>query len=653
MAPKAHPLPFKPVSAGKANFEGQRAAIRQNIEIFKTREDHPCRIFKYLVAELYARSERQGEDDITEEQHDIVERLRSNSNDFNLLYGGDSDFENESDQMFDVEDEAYLISQRDEIIKQVIEQLDQPIVMRDDVEASSSPESTILEKARILDPTESFAAQYTEDEISIIRGLADLTGAPYHRAEQCLSAAHWDLELALSYLEEDRPASSAGGLTKDQSDRLITFIQDRPVQHVSVGSSDGAKRRALGPQESVNLFTALFIKLQQAKDQRPTANRRTEEFECAGIKTRVEEVIGETDPDSSHIEAAYTAPANKPKITTKRKPKTRNGISHTGLPMRLDATGNVTSRTGVQGTPYQQYLQMRRRLQIQHYGHEAVPSEDPHRGVPTRERCPPPLVQEASSDEEDDNAIVSEHEDSDDELQAIIEGLIAEQLHEATKETEAATANKVSVTGDEVDSVIGDEADSVVSDLEGDTCVNSPASDDAGEDQHRTTLSLRDPSQPKKLYMKVRFNVGGVKNEPRTTSALRDPSQPKKLHMKVRFNLGGGVEIAPGESSDEAAATEQVEEEEEEERGRRGMGLERETEADEAEKRRRLFVSDEEDAWDGTFSDEELDVDEEGEDEEGGEEGESEGQGAEEKDGKGDVGEEREDQGRVDELMDD
>lgn len=432
MAPKARPLPLEPVSAGKGNFDAQRATIRQNVELLKTKENHHRRIFKYLVAELYARSERQGEDDITEEQHDIVERLRSNAGNFNLLYGGDSDFEHGSVQMVDAEDEAYLTSQRDEIIKQVLEQLDQPIIMRENIEisSSSSPETIALEEPRILDLTESFAAQYTEDEIRIIRDLADLTGAPYYRAEECLSSAHWDLELALSYLDEDRPAPSAGGLKKDHSDALIAFIQDRPVQHVSVGLSDAAKRRALGPQANVNLITALRIKIQHAQRQIATEDRRTEEFECAGIKIRVEEVIGEIDQDSPPIGDAYTAPANKPGTTKKSKPETRKGLSHAGLPIWLDAAGNVVSRAGVQDTPYQQYLQMRRRLQIQHYGHEAIPSDYPHRGVPTRERCPPPLVQEVVG--------VDEEEDSNAELQAIIDVVSAEQVEEAAKEAEAA-----------------------------------------------------------------------------------------------------------------------------------------------------------------------------------------------------------------------
>lgn len=431
MAPKKRPLPFKPVSAGKANFEGQRAAIRQNMEIFKTKEDHHRRIFKYLVAELYARSERQGDDEITAEQHDIVERLRSNASDFNLLYGGDSDFENGSEEMVDAEEEAYLISQRDEVIQQVLEQLDKPIVMRVDVESSSSPETIILEEPEILDTTESFEAQYTDDEMGIICGLADLTGASYHRAEQCLSATHWDLELALSYLEEDRLASSTGGLTNDQSDAFIKFIQDRPVQHVSVGSSDGAKRRALGPQESVNLIAALRIKLQHAKEQIAAGYPQNEEFERAGSKIRVEEVIGETDSGLSQIEAAYTAPANKLDTTKKRKPRMRKGLSHSGQPLWIDAADNVISCAGFQGTPYQQYLQMRRRLQIQHYGHEAIPSDDPHRGIPTRERCPPPFVQEVSDDEGDDNAVFFEEEDPTDDIQAIIDVILAQEAKEA------------------------------------------------------------------------------------------------------------------------------------------------------------------------------------------------------------------------------
>ena len=122
----------------------------------------------------------------------------------------------------------------------------------------------------------------------------------------------------------------------------------------------------------------------------------------------------------------------------------RRGLSHTGQTLWLDAAENVVSRTGCRGTPYQQYLQMRRRLQIQHYGHEAIPSDDPHRGIPTRERCPPPLVQEVSDDEGDDNAIFSEEGDSADDLQVIIDAIVAQEAKEAKEAKEAQeAANKV------------------------------------------------------------------------------------------------------------------------------------------------------------------------------------------------------------------
>ncbi|RMZ72758.1 ubx domain-containing [Pyrenophora seminiperda CCB06] len=69
----------------------------------------------------------------------------------------------------------------------------------------------------------------------------------------------------------------------------------------------------------------------------------------------------------------------------------RMGISHAGTRLPLEAPGKVIVHMvrPIQSTNlYQRYLEMKLLLQEWYYGHEVAPFDpDPHRGVPTRERC--------------------------------------------------------------------------------------------------------------------------------------------------------------------------------------------------------------------------------------------------------------------------
>ena len=94
----------------------------------------------------------------------------------------------------------------------------------------------------------------------------------------------------------------------------------------------------------------------------------------------------------------------------------RSGLSHAGTRIALDTSGNIITPSVLSGTPYNQYLEMRRVLQEQYYGHEAPPSDpDPHRGVPTRERLSGHTVQaqNESNSVEDNSGDVSVQTASD------------------------------------------------------------------------------------------------------------------------------------------------------------------------------------------------------------------------------------------------
>jgi len=95
----------------------------------------------------------------------------------------------------------------------------------------------------------------------------------------------------------------------------------------------------------------------------------------------------------------------------------RSGLSHAGTRIALDTSGNIITPSVPSGTPYNQYLEMRRVLQEQYYGHEAPPSDpDPHRGVPTRERLSGHTLQaqDESNSVQDNPGDISTHTASDD-----------------------------------------------------------------------------------------------------------------------------------------------------------------------------------------------------------------------------------------------
>jgi hypothetical protein len=719
------PLLPDPISIGNTDPETQRIAIQQNVELLKKKKNHQDRIFDYLETELFGRSKRHGEPDLTKEQEHLLARLRDNADDFDILYGQYDVEESKSDPEFDAEEETCLTAQREVIIQQILQQLALPINTPDEVESSDPPapepfvscdapqhieNTTKSNEPETSNEAYEPTAQPTQDEFKIIEEFADLIGATRQQCEEFLYAANWDLKLALSNFYENQSkgkqpvstlisrkealdalntfmsftntdSATAGGYlfrAKWDVDKAVSIffdeaeasrnrsecvdqststkpIQDKPVKHMAVGTDDATKRRALGTHES------------SAK------------------------LIADAMKESKDVTKAATP---------------RKARSHSGLIISLDAAGNVLSFTQSWDTPYQQYLKMRRRLQIQHYGHEAIPSsDDPHRGIPTRERCPPPFVQEAVSEFDEDISTSS----TETEPPACLysdEKMTEQQKAEAEAEAEAEAIEMAAVMAI-ADAADAAEAEAIVNladasegwfsfgtkSIVQDIVMNSPPlfmeidSDDDMEDvanvdflpgsddddggnvqgaSKMVTASLKDaPSTTTKLTMKVRFNLGDKEatstnqhdsispsestSHQSTTTAPKASQKSEYPAKTVRFQLVDLPSAGDMSSSVQNDTTNSPPLDAEKE--------EKQAHADDeknAERKRALFVSDQKDAWDGLDSDgDEGDglAESDGDAEEEMEEEEEE---EEEQQQRGEVDEEKEEyRERVDEVMQD
>ncbi|EOA80984.1 hypothetical protein ACJQWK_09982 [Exserohilum turcicum] len=487
-----------PISAGTADPEAQRIAIQQNVDLLKKKPDHYDRVFQYLEAELFGRRSRQKKRDLTEKQYHLIARLRDNADDFVLLY----DERNEEEEEEEVEDDSYfieeedrLLRERDELIVKIREQLAMPINAPDDVEPSHSPVSekpelpevpqkieyvtesnepeppvipvklissehnmnthkgvidtfgeitgsndeisrTYLIRAgwdidvalsdfyepqpQLKQPTLP-AAKYSEGELASLEQFIHITKATDGTAESYLKSADWCLGPAVSNYFADGDALRDAVKAADQASsakpsKISATINDRPVHHICVGTNDTQKRLAISSRDPAKALTAQVAvrnkRIQKIKSEMDANQRAMHEL---AIGTTCEEpiAINQKSQKICHPPRVAGPPAtgertsrfervfeNKKREVAPSPPQ--KGLSHAGLPLSLDESGNVIPPTEPIGTPYQQYLAMRRRLQIQHYGHEAIDSNgDPLRGVPTRERCEPPIVQEGSSSSDD------------------------------------------------------------------------------------------------------------------------------------------------------------------------------------------------------------------------------------------------------------
>ncbi|KAF1836610.1 hypothetical protein BDW02DRAFT_221166 [Decorospora gaudefroyi] len=284
----------------------------------------------------------------------------------------------------------------------------------------------------------------TQEQLASIRSFIDVTGADYDLAKSYLLGTFWNSERAVSCFFADQDAanrpppsqegfaeadmvaamqaslrdvsggqdlsstakisgnhSSAaaeprGTIQTDTGDSFnnaeavsdISKINDKPAKHAQVGLYDSIKRQAL---DSSTTETAWGAKLGV------TATRiqeliSTQLKHCSAPKSQLEDAF--FGPGMLELEDMTREESEEDALQT--------GLSHTGERIVIGPwSGLVTLATSEQGTPWEKYQAMRRRVQIQYYGHEAATSDpDPHRGIPMRERCPPAPEPEVYEDDD-------------------------------------------------------------------------------------------------------------------------------------------------------------------------------------------------------------------------------------------------------------
>ncbi|USP79768.1 ubx domain-containing protein [Curvularia clavata] len=758
-SPKPEPRIPDAISISKYPPEAQRIAIRQNVEVLKKKPDHHDRILQYLEAELRGRANRQGKDELTKQQYRLVERLRDNADDFEILYTDEDENGNDIRKAdFDKEDEAHLISERDVIIQQILEQLALPITVCDDpgdpdlpeLEPSGPPGAPKIDGySSDEDNLWGEAAEIKKMEAGLVHRLAKFTGAPPNQCEEYLTRANWDIDLALTYFQEDQ-ARSRPGVVRDtntmgpsERDQAVILFQsltnadDTVAEYYLEGSgwdmgravsrfyedADSPGDNSKGTDKSIDVVSSKPRAKANEKPEKqilPDSDATTRSaYEPAilssSLRASIQRRIAELDAKITKIDdqlegiegegldtimrnapkgeknfteesGLYTGPRGKLRVVNEDPSPAvtrRKGISHAGLPLELDEVGNVVSYKRPTGTPYQQYLAMRLRLQVQHYGHEVVSSDDdPHRGIPTRERCPAPLIQEefsdsSSSSSSDDNIIppgdthkaarIQRRSDILREMAELLDILAAAQGAEPTESTDEADAadslpqlqdqppsDPTEQAGQAVQFVIwqggaegeegeeGEEGDEVDApfDSEPEYCDEDAPSTKNVDQEKRAPIksALRDTSQSRKRTIKVRFDLDDEesnlptgnkrgkeverKSPRRGRSVRRGTRRSERLRLKAmsrnaKDKTSTGDEPADkpiGEEIEGGIVTQGTQTEGE------NVKPEAQKEEAKAQKKRDSFVSKENDAWDGSHSDEgelELgfDVDAEGEEE--------------------------------------
>jgi hypothetical protein len=199
-----------PISASDLPRESQEAAIQQTLDVLKQRERNCDAILHFLKFELYGRRIRQNEHDLTTYQHELLSKLIDIADLFEDVHAKLDGLAEDLEELDDTLDEqdAHLKSDRDNVIRLIQKELDQPIV------AANNPEPPESAKPKNLDvPAESeehkgdIAAQKVMEDV---RSIQKLTGINFHDAHNSLKESSWDLEATISrYFNEQNKSNES------------------------------------------------------------------------------------------------------------------------------------------------------------------------------------------------------------------------------------------------------------------------------------------------------------------------------------------------------------------------------------------------------------------------------------------------------------
>ncbi|KAI4949865.1 hypothetical protein J4E86_007820 [Alternaria arbusti] len=590
------------ISAGR-HHQVQRAAVEQTVKLLQKKYTDD-EVYNFLKNELYGRRRRQGHNSLTGKQRDLVDRSYKVLEDIAILNESDDSDTAEAKESF-AEALVPATAERDNLVRKIIDELAQSI---DESDTVASPKSLrrLVQSTPSSDeklPTQDTpAAPRTTDEgptrsqisFKAIQEFRELVDIDFEDAQNWLEQFNYNVIDAVNmYYEEDedanRPASPDPQLEAGSKMSLESGIPPP-------GDSTSNNRRTFKPINDP-VFTPMGI-LERMTDKRAD-HKRLESMIQAEQSQDKQRGAGE---NSGSLKTTPTLP----EVTTS---KTRLGRSHTGRVVYLDPHGNVIAPVAeeqpVPESQWQAYRAMRSRLQVQYYGTEHwFNNPDPIRGVPERER--PDYVR--PGDLECQDATTSTEADDDAQkafasIQAANADLVAkvtEEEREAQQERDLAYAMSLNAQlNGEVGGTVADAADAGYAEGEWD---GIKAAIELSKQEARPPVPKFPVPESIDNYPSTRGNDSPTNSN--HDSAFGDgehdspPPRPQKKRKSMELDQDGNKK---GKMNPPLFVSMR-----DVEKG--------ESDVDEATQERKhdLFVSKEEDAWDGNGSDaefEDVDID--------------------------------------------
>ncbi|KAI4918110.1 hypothetical protein J4E90_002490 [Alternaria incomplexa] len=590
------------ISAGR-HHQVQRAAVEQTVKLLQKKYTDD-EVYDFLKNELYGRRRRQGHNSLTGKQRDLVDRSYKVLEDIAILNESDDSDTAEAKESF-AEALVPATAERDNLVRKIIDELAQSI---DESDTVASPKSLrrLVQSTPSSDeklPTQDTpAAPRTTDEgptrsqisFKAIQEFRELVDIDFEDAQNWLEQFNYNVIDAVNmYYEEDedanRPASPDPQLEAGSKMSLESGIPPP-------GDSTSNNRRTFKPINDP-VFTPMGI-LERMTDKRAD-HKRLESMIQAEQSQDKQRGAGE---NSGSLKTTPTLP----EVTTS---KTRLGRSHTGRVVYLDPHGNVIAPVAeeqpVPESQWQAYRAMRSRLQVQYYGTEHwFNNPDPIRGVPERER--PDYVR--PGDLECQDATTSTEADDDAQkafasIQAANADLVAkvtEEEREAQQERDLAYAMSLNAQlNGEVGGTVADAADAGYAEGEWD---GIKAAIELSKQEARPPVPKFPVPESIDNYPSTRGNDSPTNSN--HDSAFGDgehdspPPRPQKKRKSMELDQDGNKK---GKMNPPLFVSMR-----DVEKG--------ESDVDEATQERKhdLFVSKEEDAWDGNGSDaefEDVDID--------------------------------------------
>ncbi|KAI4706950.1 hypothetical protein J4E89_008285 [Alternaria sp. Ai002NY15] len=586
------------ISAGR-HHQVQRAAIEQTVKLLQKKYTDD-EVYDFLKNELYGRRRRQGTNSLTGKQRDLVDRFYKVLKDTATLNESDDSDDTAEDKESFAKALVQATAERGNLVRKIKDELAQPIDESDTVTSPkssrrlvqstpSSDEKLPTQDTPAAPPTTGEGTTRSQVSFRAIQEFRELVDIDFEDAQNWLEQFNYNVIDAVNmYYEEDddanRPASPDPQLEAGSKMSLESGIPPP-------GDSTSNNRRTFKPINDP-VFTPMGI-LERMTDKRADHKRLESMIQAEQSQDKQRG----TGDNSGSLKTTPTLP----EVTTS---KTRLGRSHAGQVVHLDPHGNVLAPVAeeqpVPESQWQAYRAMRSRLQIQYYGTEHwFNNPDPIRGVPGRER--PDYVRPGDL-ECHDATISTEAADDAQKAFASIQAAnadlvakVAEEEREAQQERDLAYARSLDAQlNGEVGGTVADAADAGYAEGEWD---GIKAAIELSKQEARPPVPESIDNYPSTCGNDSPTNSN---HDSRLGDDEHDPPQPKPHKKRKSMELDQEGNKKGKMNPPSFVSMRDVE---------KG-----ESDVDEATQgtKHDLFISKEEDAWDGNDSDaefEDVDID--------------------------------------------